>query len=288
MDARSGAVLYDANATQEYSVASITKVFTALVVVEEVDNLDELVTIDEFAYTVEGTRVGCPNSYVCDGQRLEVGEQVRVRDLMAAMLISSANDAAVALARHVAGTETEFVALMNERALELGMENTHFCTASGLETEGIEHTCYSTAYDIARGAARSLRYEIIWELLRTPLYSFHSADGRLLHDIQTTNMYLNIAEEDRTFTLIGAKTGLTPRAGRSLLVASQDNAGNVVIAVSLNNVYRWQDAEEMILWGWQAYQWPTEDDESAVAGVSTSKELPEEIRKQIEQFSAQD
>ncbi|MFZ3031967.1 MAG: serine hydrolase, partial [Candidatus Moraniibacteriota bacterium] len=147
MDAESGKILYEKNAHEERQIASLTKLFTAVLVLEQIKDLDELVTIDEEAVYSEGTRVGCPRSGFCNGVRLKPGEQLTVRNLLKAALMNSANDAAVALGKHIGKTQGGFAKIMNERAKELGLVNSHFCTPSGLEPDGREHECYSSAAD---------------------------------------------------------------------------------------------------------------------------------------------
>lgn len=251
MDAESGIVLQEKNSHEERQIASLTKLMTALLVVERIRDLDEFVTIDEDMITTEGTRVGCPRSGFCNGVRLHVGEEISVRSLLMAMLMNSANDAAQSLAKHTAGSVDSFVELMNARARELGLLDTHFCTPSGLEPDGRESSCYSSAFDIARIASQALKYDVIWELARTPGTTIMSRDGKYAHDIFNTDVLLG---EDSH--LIGTKTGFTPLAGYSLLAISFDpDRQHKVVSVVLNDPERWSSIKKMFSWAFQSHYW---------------------------------
>jgi D-alanyl-D-alanine carboxypeptidase len=217
-----------------------------------VNNLDEEATVSKAAVYTEGTRVGCPRSGYCIGTRLKVGEKLKVIDLMKAMLMNSANDAAVVLAEHVGGTEEKFVEMMNQKAKEMELGDTNFCSASGLEPEGREQECYSTAYDIARIASYSMRYEKIWEIFRLPNNTeIQSTDGKCAHNILNTDILVNEIPQ-----CLGGKTGFTPLAGRSLLLAATDETEkHKIISVVLDDEYRWEDVKKMINWTFQAYEW---------------------------------
>jgi D-alanyl-D-alanine carboxypeptidase (penicillin-binding protein 5/6) len=252
MDADSGVVMYEDDAHTTRQIASLTKLMTAMIVVERVKDLDkELVTIDEEAVYAEGTRVGCPRSGYCNGQRLKVGEQLSVRDLLKAALMNSANDAAIALGKHIGGSQAGFAAIMNQRAKELGLKNTHFCTPSGLEIDGRESECYSSAYDIARIASQALKYDVLWEIMRLPEATIYSADGQYAHEIFNTDMLLG-----QYPNLLGTKTGFTPLAGYSLLAVAADPTGkHRVVSVVLNDPYRWEDIQRMFSWAFNTHVW---------------------------------
>lgn len=251
MDADSGKVLYEDSADERRQIASLTKLFTATLVVERVRDLDEWVTIDEESVYAEGTRVGCPRSGFCNGVRLKVGEQLSVRDLLKAALMNSANDAAIALGKHIGGTQEGFAKIMNARVKELGMENTHFCTPSGLEPDGRESECYSSARDVALIATHALQYDILWDMMRVEKTFITSRDGQYSHEIFNTDELLG-----QLPNLIGTKTGFTPLAGYSLLAVAADQKQNHrVVAVLLNDPYRWQSIRSMFDWSFQAVDW---------------------------------
>ncbi len=252
IDVDSGTVLHYDNGRKQTQVASLTKIMTAVLTMERLNNLNEEVIITKEGLFLPGTVVGCPRSGYCLSNRMYVGEKVRVVDLMKAALMNSANDAATSLGIHIAGTEEKFVDMMNAKAKELGLKDTHFCTPSGLEIDGRESECYSSAYDIARVAAYSLKYDKIWEIMRMPEDRFFSTDGKYMHELKsTTASYLS-----ETPGCLGGKTGFTPLAGMSLLVGAESPDGkHKIIAVILNDETRWQDIKTLINWTFNNYVW---------------------------------
>lgn len=252
IDADTGKLLAGNNATQERQIASLTKVMTASLAMEKIKDLDETVTIDEEEVYAEGTRIGCPRSGYCISQRLKVGEEISAKSLLQAMLMNSANDSAIALGKHMAGSQEAFADVMNIKAKQMGLENTHFCTPSGLEIDGRESECYSSAYDIGRIGAYSMRYDYIWKIFRQPTDTkIYSTDGKLMHSILNTDLVLNEIPN-----VIGGKTGFTPLAGYSLLMGATDATGkHRIIAVLLDDPNRWQDIRTAIDWTFKAYSW---------------------------------
>lgn len=251
MDAESGKVLYDRNADDKRQIASLTKLFTALIVVEQVQDLETLVTIDEEAVYAEGTRVGCPRSGYCPGVRFVVGEQLTVRDLLKAALMNSANDAAIALGKHLGGSQAGFAKIMNARAAELGLADSLFCTPSGLEIDGEESRCYSSAKDIATIASKALQHPILWDIMKIEKTNIVSADGKRVHEIFNTDQLIGAMPN-----LVGTKTGFTPLAGYSLLAVATDPSGkHSVIAVVLNDPHRWQSVQSMFDWSFESFDW---------------------------------
>lgn len=252
IDAESSNILFEQNAHQHRQIASLTKVFTALLVAEKIKSFDEVVTISEEALQVDGTKVGCPNSGVCPGNKLVVGEKVRVKDLLKAALMNSANDAITALGIYVAGgSEEAFVDIMNRRAKELGLEDSHFCTPSGLEIDGREQDCYSSAHDIARITAEALKYPALWDIMRIQSETISSVDGVYTHDIANTNRLLG-----QLPNLLGTKTGFTPLAGYSLMAAISDDTGKrKIVAVVLDDQDRWASVTQMSAWAFQSHEW---------------------------------
>lgn len=251
MDAESGKILYAKNADERRQVASLTKLFTATIVMERIKDLEELVTVDEEAVYAPGTRVGCPRSGFCTGVRLKPGEEISARNLLKAALMNSANDAAIALGKHIGKTQDGFARIMNARALELGLQNTHFCTPSGLEPDGREHECYSSAADMAKIAVHALDFPEIWSIMRVEKQFISSANSEYTHEIFNTDQLLG-----QFPNLIGTKTGFTPLAGYSLLAVATDYTENhKVVAVVLDDQARWQSIRSMFDWSFQAFDW---------------------------------
>lgn len=192
-DHLTGQVLYAKNEEEKLPIASVTKIMTSLLVFEALDSgkitYDETVTVSDHAAQMGGSQV-----------YLEPGEQMTVRDLMKAMMISSANDATVALAEHVAGSVETFVGMMNNRASELGMTNTYFKNPHGLDEEG--H--YSCARDVAYMTRELLSHEGVTEF--TTVWMDTIRDGAFgLSNTNKLIRYYNGAT--------GMKTGFTNAAG---------------------------------------------------------------------------
>lgn len=254
IDADTGTILHYNEGREHRQIASLTKMMTAILVMEKIKNLDEVVTIDEESVYADGTKIGCPRSGYCMSTRLKIGEKISARSLLKAMLMNSANDAAIALGKHMGGTQENFAKMMNEKALELGLSDSHFCTASGLDLddEAAAAGCYSSAYDIARIAAYSLRYKAIWDIARLPSNTIvTSADGKMEHTILNTDELL-----DQMPNMLGTKTGYTPMAGYSLLMVTADSSRkHRIVAVVLDDNQRWTDIKTMVDWTFSSYNW---------------------------------
>ncbi len=281
LDADSGAVLYDQKATTPRAIASLTKLYTAYLVRSSGIAMDAPVTITEEMLQVVGSRVGCKNSYTCAGERLRVGEVISVESLLSAMLITSANDAAKALAIAVSGSEGVFVKLMNDKAREMGLAGTNFCTPNGLEDDDAPEKCVASAMNIAQIARKTINDKLIWSLLNTPEKTIYSIDGSVKHKLKATNRFVRTAEVDKDAqdiaqiageeivsekgskvekmpNMIGAKTGFTPLAGYSVLLsAKHPDVGNDarVVAVILGDYWRWRDIKTLINWTFDSYIW---------------------------------
>ncbi|HRY82887.1 MAG TPA: serine hydrolase [Candidatus Moranbacteria bacterium] len=251
IDADSGTILEYADGRKQTQIASLTKIMTAILVAEKIENLDESVTITKTALDVDGTTVGCPTSVFCNANRMYVGEKITVRNLLKAMLLNSANDAATALAIHVATTPENFVKLMNAKAKELGLKDTNFCTPSGLEIDGREAECYSSAYDIARIASYSLQYSLIWDIMKIEEEQVYSTNGKYMHQLKNTDMLLREMPN-----CLGGKTGFTPMAGKSLLtVAADPTREHKIVSVILSDENRWEDMKRLVDWVFANYEW---------------------------------
>jgi D-alanyl-D-alanine carboxypeptidase (penicillin-binding protein 5/6) len=249
LDVDSGTILHYEEGRERRPIASLTKIMTALIVMEEL-KLNDIVTITQEMRSVEGTVVGCPRSGYCIDTRLQIGEQITVRELMKAMLMNSANDSATALAIHIDGSVEKFSVRMNQKAKDLGLVDSKFCTPSGLEIEGKE--CYSSAYDIARIAVEALKYDEIWRIMNLPSgTTITSIEGKYTHNILNTNALLG---EDPS--LVGTKTGFTPKAGYCLLAVSESpNRKHRIVSVVLDDPYRWGSIKDMANWVFSSYEW---------------------------------
>ncbi len=230
IDGDTGIVLYEKNAYEQRAMASTTKIMTALLTIEAGD-LDREFTVDSYAIRVEGTSMG-----------LQEGDQVSRRDLLYGILLPSGNDAANAAAVSVAGSIGAFVELMNEKAAELGLENTHFVTPSGLDADG--H--YTTAYDLAQLTAHAMKNEIFREVV-----SCSSAEVEFGNPPYQRTLYNSNKMLARYDGAIGVKTGFTDNA-RRCLVSAAERDGVLLIAVTLNAGDDWNDHTKMLDAGFAA------------------------------------
>lgn len=256
VDVASEEVLHDQNSSKRMPIASLTKMMTALVVVDNIKNLEsEIVTIDQEVCRTPTSIIGCPSSTYCISDTLKVGEQVIADDLLKAMLVNSTNDAAVALGKHVAGSQDDFAKLMNKKAKEIGLNDTKFCNPSGLDDDDNPGSCYSTARDVAQMSVYALKndkYKQLWEIFKIKERWFKSVDGTMKHKYASTNAVL-----DSMPNCIGAKTGFTYEAGKTLMmIASHPEDKDIkVVSVILNNPYRFDDAQKLFDWTFENHTW---------------------------------
>ncbi len=252
IEGETGVVLYEKNAHEQRAMASTTKIMTALLTIEAGD-LDREFTVDSYAIRVEGTSMG-----------LQEGDRVSRRDLLYGILLPSGNDAANAAAVSVAGSIGAFAELMNEKAAELGLDNTHFVTPSGLDAEG--H--YTTAYDLAQLTAYAMKNEVFREVVCCSSKSVEFGNPPYLRTLYNSNKMLS-----RYDGAIGVKTGFTDNA-RRCLVSAAERDGIMLIAVTLNAGDDWNDHTKMLDMGFESVRsFPLEyscNSTVAVAGTGES------------------
>jgi len=256
IDVASEEVLHDQNSDKRMPIASLTKMMTALVVVDNIKNLkEEIITIDKEVCSTPTSIIGCPSSTYCISDTLKVGEKVRADDLLKAMLVNSTNDAAVALGKHIAGSQENFAKLMNKKAKEIGMGDTNFCNPSGLDDDDNLGACYSTARDVAQMSVYALKndkYNQLWDIFKIKERWFKSVDGTMKHKYASTNAVL-----DSMPNCIGAKTGFTYEAGKTLMMMAHhpQNKDIKVVSVILDDPYRFPDAEKLFDWTFKNHTW---------------------------------
>jgi D-alanyl-D-alanine carboxypeptidase (penicillin-binding protein 5/6) len=232
MDEESGRVLFAENAEQRLPQASLTKIMTALLVIENGD-LHKDVVISKNAEETGESSIW-----------LEEGEVLSRNQLLYALMLPSANDAAVALAESVAGSEQEFVSQMNERARELSLKNTHFANPHGLDAEG--H--YSSAFDLASLTREGLEDPLFRDVVTTKEMSIpwpgHDWERALINRNQLLNRYQGSR---------GVKTGYTSNAGCCLVGASQ-RGDMKLITVVMNSYDMYGDTERLLNYGFDNYE----------------------------------
>lgn len=226
--ADSGEVLYKKNADEKRAIASITKIMTAVVALEYAGADDKEV---KFTYDM-----------IAEGSSmyLQVGEILKLSELVKGMMMVSGNDAANAIAVAVGGNKEKFAELMNEKAKQIGMNNTHFVTPSGLDDE--QH--YSTAYDMALLCAYAMENEQFRDIV-----SQKSINVSFVYPENKKQLYVN---HNKLLSMyddcIGIKTGFTKKAGRTLTSCAQRD-GVRLIAVTLNDGDDWNDHIKMFDYG---------------------------------------
>jgi D-alanyl-D-alanine carboxypeptidase (penicillin-binding protein 5/6) len=223
-DLTSGRTLYEFAASRRLAPASLTKIMSALVILDY-GRLFEHVTISPEAGAAPRTHL-----------RLRAGQVFRLEDLLKAMLITSANDACLAAAEHLAGSERGFVALMNAKAAAYGLTDTHFANACGFDAP--DH--YSTAVDLARLSERALAHPVFRELVRQEIEIITAVNENRSYVLRNTNRLLG-----RVPGVEGIKTGFTSRAGRCL-VAKVTQDGKELLLVLLHARQRWHTAARLI------------------------------------------
>jgi len=232
MDVASGRVLYEKNGHEPLRIASITKIMTAIIAIEQGD-LDDVVTVSPNAAGVEGSSI-----------YLLPGEKITLEALLYGLMLRSGNDAAVAIAEHIGGSVEGFVFLMNQKAAELGMEDTVFSNPHGLDTHE-EH--YSTAYDMALLTAYALQNKTFATIVSTKRKTVPMEGEAWDRVWYNKNRLLSMYPYAD-----GVKTGYTKRAGRTL-VSSSTKDGHRLIAVTLNAPNDWQDHMALFEYGFNHY-----------------------------------
>ncbi len=231
IDAQSGKVLYEKSSDQVRPMASTTKIMTALVAIENFD-LDKTVSIPKEATGIEGSSI-----YLC------AGEKLTLRQLVYALMLSSANDAATAIAIYCAGSVESFAEKMNETANSLGLKSTHFDNPHGLDSE----SHYTTASDLAKLTAYAIKNPEFKKIVSTYRSEIPLGEDNKARLLVNHNKLLRTYEG-----AIGVKTGFTKKSGRCLVSAAERN-GTVLIAVTLNAPDDWRDHATMLDYGFDNY-----------------------------------
>ncbi|MEE3420465.1 MAG: D-alanyl-D-alanine carboxypeptidase family protein [Lachnospiraceae bacterium] len=220
MDADTGAVLYDKGMNQQMFPASTTKVMTCLLALEY-GKLDDTVTVTQTGvnYAVSGS----------SNLNTQVGEQFKLEDMLYAMMLKSANDIATTIGEHIGGGSIDkFVAMMNDKARELGCTNTHFANACGMPDD--QH--YTTAHDMALIGRAALQYPLFCTIIHTPSYTIPATNMTAQRTVTTHNALL-IDPNYMVDGIIGGKTGYTD-AARSCLISFVEREGRTLICMTMH------------------------------------------------------
>lgn len=237
MEKRTGHVVYEKNAREHLAPASVTKVMTMLLIVEDIQagriKLDDTVTASARAASFGGSCV-----YLAQGERMSVS------DMLKCIAVVSANDCAVAMAEHISGSEKAFVARMNERAQELGMKDTHFTNCTGLFDEGDHYTC---AYDVALMSRALLAHDMIKDYSTIWMDSIRGGEFELSNTNKLVYWYDGCT---------GLKTGYTQKAGYCLAAtAMRDDVEYIAVVMKGESAEsRNYDAEQMLDFAFANYR----------------------------------
>lgn len=235
MEESTGNILYESNPDERLPIASVTKVMTMLLIMEAVDSgkisLDDMVTVSENAMSYGGSTMF-----------LETGEQLTVNDMLKGIAVASANDGCVAMAEHLAGSESAFVDMMNEKAKELGMENTHFMNTNGLDED--DH--YSSARDVAIMSRELMKHETIFNY--TSIWMDTLRGGKF--QLANTNKLIRFYDGAN-----GLKTGSTSKALCCLSAAAKRNDMQLIAVVlgAPTSAERFASAKSLLDYGFANY-----------------------------------
>ncbi len=231
-----GEILYDKNSSERLAPASVTKVMSLLLVMEAIDRkelaLNEIVTASEYAAGMGGSQIW-----------LEPGENMTVDELLKATAIASANDATVALAEKISGSEECFVSLMNKRAKQLSLNNTCFKNCTGLDCDGHE----TSAYDIAVMSSELIKHSLIKKYSKVWMDTLRNGESELVNTNKLIRFYNGAT---------GLKTGTTSKAG-SCLSATAERNGTELVAVVMGaktSKDRFADAKKLLDFGFANYE----------------------------------
>lgn len=260
MEVNTGKILYEMNADEKLPPASITKIMSLLLVMEAIDNgkmsVEDVITASEHACSMGGSQIW-----------LEPGETMTVDDLLKAAVIASANDATVALGEQIAGSEEGFVAMMNARAAELGMTNTHFINATGLDADG--HM--STAHDIAIMSAELIKHDLIKNYSTVWMDTLRDGESELVNTNKLVRFY-----EGTT----GLKTGTTSGAGYCLS-ATAERGGLELAAVIMSGDTsndRFNGAKKLLDYGFANYEYASIAPELDVAELDVKNGVAQKVK----------
>ncbi len=267
MDADSGRVLFEKNGFDVRAMASTTKIMTCILALEHGDE-NAVVTFSDYARRQPKVHLGASE-----------GETFYLRDLLYSLMLESHNDSAVAIAEAISGDVKTFAGLMNQKAKEIGCENTYFITPNGLDASDETGTHSTTAVDLARIMSycimKSPKKDRFLEITATPQHSFSNLEGKKTYSCTNHNTFLTMMEE-----AISGKTGFTADAGYCYVGAVQSEGRTFVVSLLAcgwpnNKNYKWADMKKIVSYGMEAYQYRNIDSVPALEKISVLDGIPE-------------
>lgn len=260
MEVNTGKILYEQNADEKLPPASITKIMSLLLVMEAISDgkltLEDVVSASEHACSMGGSQIW-----------LEPGETMTVDDLLKATVIASANDATVALGEQIAGSEEGFVGMMNARAKELGMTNTNFVNATGLDAEG--HI--SSAHDVAIMSSELIKHDLIKNYSTVWMDNLREGESELVNTNKLVRFYQGTT---------GLKTGTTSGAGYCLSATAERNGLELVAVIMSGETSqeRFNGAKKLLDYGFANYEYTSIAPETATSELTVKKGVKKTVK----------
>lgn len=282
MDADSGRILYEKNGHQAMANASTTKILTCIIALENCE-LDSEVTVSALAASQPKVHLG-----------MREGQRFYLKDLLYGLMLESYNDCAVAIAEHIAGTTADFAAMMNDKAKEIGCEDSYFITPNGLDAKDEDGFHHTTAADLSlimryciKGSKMAGQFLTITQ---EGQYQFHDMDGKNSYTCYNHNAFLQMMDG-----ALSGKTGFTGNAGYCYIGALQRDDRTFIVALLAcgwpnNKTYKWADAKKLMQYGITMFKKIKLDEielntkESAAVEVKggQSKKIGGEVRTELE------
>lgn len=282
MDADSGRILYEKNGHQAMANASTTKILTCIIALENCE-LDSEVTVSALAASQPKVHLG-----------MREGQRFYLKDLLYGLMLESYNDCAVAIAEHIAGTTADFAAMMNDKAKEIGCEDSYFITPNGLDAKDEDGFHHTTAADLSlimryciKGSKMAGQFLTITQ---EGQYQFHDMDGKNSYTCYNHNAFLQMMDG-----ALSGKTGFTGNAGYCYIGALQRDDRTFIVALLAcgwpnNKTYKWADAKKLMQYGIAMFKKIKLDEielntkESAAVEVKggQSKKIGGEVRTELE------
>lgn len=270
MDADSGRVLFEKNGYEQKPMASTTKIMTLIVTLENA-NLDEIVTVSQYAAGMPDVQLG-----------IRKDEQYRLGDLLYSLMLESHNDSAVAIAEHVGGSVEGFAEMMNAKARDIGCYNTYYITPNGLDATDEGGTHSTTAADLAKTMryciAQSPKREEFLTITRTSSYSFGDTEGLRSFTVGNKNAFLTMMEG-----ALSGKTGFTNNAGYCYVGALKREDRTFIVALlgcgwPNNRSYKWSDTRKLMSYGLEHYEYRDIWEEPVLGTLPVKRGIPESGR----------
>ena len=267
MDADSGRVLFEKNGYEQKPMASTTKIMTLIVTLENA-NLDEIVTVSQYAAGMPDVQLG-----------IRKDEQYRLGDLLYSLMLESHNDSAVAIAEHVGGSVESFAEMMNAKARDIGCYNTYYITPNGLDATDEGGTHSTTAADLAKTMryciTQSPKREEFLTITRTSSYSFGDTEGLRSFTVGNKNAFLTMMEG-----ALSGKTGFNNNAGYCYLGALKRDDRTFIVALLAcgwpnNRSYKWSDTRKLMSYGLENYEYRDVWEETEFCPLLVKNGIPE-------------